>query len=276
MRIDSTELSAVSVINLDALSSRFLSKAAQSGRPLGERNVALTPEVEAMLSRQAVVAIGVSGGKDSDACALAVARYLDKIGHTGPRLLVHSDLGRIEWKDSLPSCERLAEKLGWELLVVRRGAGDMLARWQGRWANNLKRYADLSCVKVILPWSTPSLRFCTSEFKSNLVSGALRKRFPTEEILNVVGVRRQESANRAKMPVSQESTLLKRKRAGGLNWNAIVELDDRTHDPDKDALRDALTGSAGIQTIRFESCRKPNARQIRAAMLPMIAASQRR
>jgi hypothetical protein len=143
---------------IEFVTPRFL-----EGAPPGKPNqVALTPEVQAMLDRQAVCAVGISGGKDSDACAIAVSRYLDQIGHKGPRLLVHSDLGRIEWRDSLPSCERLAQRLGWELLVVRRQAGDMLDRWEKRWQNNVSRYEDLSCVKLILPWSTPSMRFCTS------------------------------------------------------------------------------------------------------------------
>ena len=85
------------------ITPRFL-EGAPPGRP---NQVALTPEVQAMLDRDAAVAVGVSGGKDSDACAIAVSRHLDQIGHKGPRLLVHSDLGRIEWQDSLPSCERL-------------------------------------------------------------------------------------------------------------------------------------------------------------------------
>jgi len=107
------------------------------------RQVALTPDVESMLQRNCVVAVGVSGGKDSVACALAVDRHLKSIRHTGPRLLIHADLGRVEWKDSLPSCQRLAAHIGWELVVVRRKAGDMLARWQGRWANNLTRYREM-------------------------------------------------------------------------------------------------------------------------------------
>ncbi|MHB8317452.1 MAG: hypothetical protein ACYDCW_17210, partial [Acidithiobacillus ferrivorans] len=73
--------------------------------------VAVTSEVSELLEQNAVVAIGVSGGKDSDACAIAVSRYLDQIGHRGPRVLVHADLGRVEWADSLPSCERLAARL---------------------------------------------------------------------------------------------------------------------------------------------------------------------
>lgn len=189
----------------------------------GRLPIAITPEVEALLARNATVAIGVSGGKDSVAVAIAVSKHLDAIGHTGNRVLVHADLGRVEWKDSLPSCQRLAERIGWDLMVVARGAGDMLARWEGRWANNVARYADLSCVKLILPWSTPAMRFCTSELKVAVITSALRKRFPREDIVNVAGIRRQESSARAKMPVSAPMARLARKDAVGMTWNAIIE-----------------------------------------------------
>jgi hypothetical protein len=118
-------------------------------------SVAVTPEISEMLAAGCVVAIGVSGVKDSQACAIRTMTYLNEVGHTGPRVLIHADLGRIEWKDSLPTCERLALHLGIELIVVRRKAGDMLARWQKRWENNVARYRDLSCVRLILPWSQP-------------------------------------------------------------------------------------------------------------------------
>ena len=124
--------------------------------------VARAPEIDAALASNAVCAISVSGGKDSVAAGLATWAHLDLIGHTGPRILIHADLGVVEWKDSLPCCERLAAHLGAELLVVKRKAGDMMDRWEGRWVNNVARYNDLSCVKLILPWSTPSMRFCTS------------------------------------------------------------------------------------------------------------------
>ncbi|WP_139222997.1 hypothetical protein [Paracidovorax wautersii] len=115
-----------------------------------------------MLDLNCVVAVGVSGGKDSDACAIAVDRHLNAIGHTGPRVLVHADLGVVEWEDSLPGCQRLAENLGWELMVLQSASGDLMDRWKLRWKNNIKRYNDLECVKLILPWSTPTMRFCTS------------------------------------------------------------------------------------------------------------------
>ena len=49
---------------------------------------------------------------------------------------------------------------------------------------------------------------------------------------------------------------------------AIIELDDRTHDSEKDARRDAMLASAGFQTIRWNSKTKPDIAAIRARLLP--------
>lgn len=185
--------------------------------------VTIDSDVEAMLSRGAVCALSVSGGKDSDAMAIATVKHLNAIGHKGPRVLIHADLGVVEWKDSQPSCQRLAENLGLELITVKRKAGDMMDRWEGRWSNNVARYESLACVKMILPWSTPSMRFCTSELKGAVLSSGLRKRFPKAEIVSVVGVRRQESSNRAKMPVSCVDKRLVRASAPALTWNSIID-----------------------------------------------------
>ncbi|MCW8308821.1 phosphoadenosine phosphosulfate reductase family protein [Acidiphilium sp. PA] len=176
-----------------------------------------------LLANEAAVAIGVSGGKDSCAVAIAVDRHLSVIGHTGPRILIHADLGRMEWRDSLPSCQRLAERIGWELVIVRRQAGDLLHRWNGRWANNVARYAALECVQVILPWSTPSMRFCTSEAKTKVIASALAKRFPGRPILNVTGIRREESATRRAKPVCAIDSNLATRRREALVWNPIIE-----------------------------------------------------
>lgn len=49
---------------------------------------------------------------------------------------------------------------------------------------------------------------------------------------------------------------------------AIIELDDRTHDGEKDAKRDAMLASAGYRIIRWHSKSKPDATAIRAELLP--------
>ena len=153
----------------------------------------MIPEVTEALRSAATVAIGVSGGKDSAATAFATIDYLNEVGHEGPRLLIHSDLGRLEWRQSLSVCERLAAHLDLDLMVVRRESGDLLDRWHVRWRNNVRRYAELRCVKLIMPWSAASMRFCTSELKTAVISRALIDRFPHQMILSVSGIRRQES-----------------------------------------------------------------------------------
>jgi hypothetical protein len=48
---------------------------------------------------------------------------------------------------------------------------------------------------------------------------------------------------------------------------AIVELDDRSHDPRKDARRDQVLRSCGYRVVRFSSHRRPTPQQIRDAVL---------
>lgn len=218
----------ISIIDITGRPFPVTAALAAQGKP---NTVALTPEVNELLARDCVVAVGVSGGKDSDACAIATHHHLNKIGHKGPRVLIHADLGLVEWEQSLPGCRRLAALLGWELMVVSRKAGGLMERWESRWDNNVARYQDLACVKLILPWSTPGMRFCTSELKSDAISANLRKAFPGQDILNVTGIRRQESATRAKMAVSGVLPKLQRKNAAGVSWNPIIEwpVEDVVH-----------------------------------------------
>src|SRR6266850_1034977 len=101
---------------------------------LVERGVELDDEVRALLAADAPVAVGVSGGKDSCAAAIAVVEHLRAVGHKGSIVLVHADLGdadpalNVEWDDSLPTCERLAAFLGVPLVVTKRPAGGMMKR----------------------------------------------------------------------------------------------------------------------------------------------------
>lgn len=50
---------------------------------------------------------------------------------------------------------------------------------------------------------------------------------------------------------------------------AVIELDDRTHDGEKDAKRDAMLASAGYRIIRWHSKSKPDAEAIRAELLSL-------
>ena len=124
---------------------------------------------------------------------------------------------------SIAVCEALAWRLATPLIVVRRQRGDRLARWQQRWRDNLVRYRDLECVKLILPWSTPGMRFCTSERKTSIICRELTRRFSPQPVINVVGIRRQESAYRALKPVAKPNPALGPKLNPGLDWNPIID-----------------------------------------------------
>lgn len=180
--------------------------------------VSTTPEVDALIRSNAPVVIGVSGGIDSQGAALAMFAHLDQLDHTGPRKLIHADLGSVEWADSLPVCERLAAHLKTELIVVRRKAGGMMERWESRWASSVRRYIDLETVTLVLPWSTPSMRFCTSELKTHVINAELKRRFKGQTIINVTGVRRDESRARSKQPIADCD-------ATGMLWNLRIIAD---------------------------------------------------
>jgi 3'-phosphoadenosine 5'-phosphosulfate sulfotransferase (PAPS reductase)/FAD synthetase len=187
-------------------------------------SILVDPTIEQQLQAGAPVGLAVSGGKDSDVLGLDGNAHLDRVGHTGPRILIHSDLGRVEWKGSKEGCERLAERLGLELVVVRRQQGDLMDRWLQRWTDNMARYANLEVVKVILPWSTPSMRFCTSELKTTIICRELVRRFPGQTIINAVGIRWDEGMERKNASISEPQEELQRVRAKttGFNWHPLL------------------------------------------------------
>lgn len=180
--------------------------------------LATDPRIEVLIATGAPVAIGVSGGKDSQAAALSVFEHLDRAGHAGARILVHSDLGSVEWRDSRPTCQRLAEHLGAELVVLRRQRGDLAERWERRWQSSVTRYQDLSTVTLVPCWSTPSLRFCTSEMKTHPIVSSLKRRFPGQTVINVTGIRRSESRRRAGFTIADQN------HDGRIwNWRPILD-----------------------------------------------------
>jgi len=180
------------------------------------RNILIPPEVQRLLNAQAPVVIGLSGGKDSTAVAWAVSQAL--LDYAGPKLLLHADLGSTEWLDSWPSCQRIAERTGWELASCTRPAGGMMERWESRWASSKRRYCAMETVTVVLPWSTPAMRFCQSELKVAPITSLIKRRFGKVPVLNVTGVRGEESAARSKQPVCAPVAKLP---PGSLAWRPI-------------------------------------------------------
>lgn len=183
---------------------------------MSDRCIAVPPEVQALLDAKAPVVLGSSGGKDSTASVIAVARHLRD--YEGPKLILHADLGAVEWLDSWPSCQRMAAAVGWELASCTRPAGGMMERWESRWQSSIRRYTNMETVAVVLPWSTPSMRFCSSELKVDPITAFIKRRFGKVPVINATGVRAEESAARAKQPTCAPAAKLP---IGSLSWRPI-------------------------------------------------------
>src|SRR5690606_29502965 len=112
---------------------------------------------------------------------------------------------------SLTICRELARHFGVELVTVSRKAGGLMERWEARWQSSVERYCNLLTVTLVPCWSTPAMRFCTSELKTHVITAELRRRFPGQLVVNATGIRREESARRARQPISD-------RKPGLINW----------------------------------------------------------
>lgn len=194
----------------------------------GEPTAAIDGPILAAVLHSAWVAFNLSGGKDSAACAFAAIALLDRLGHPRDRrLAIHADLGRAEWQSTPATVGAIADCLGLPLMTVRRPAGDMVERWEQRFARGKARYEALSLYNLIGPWSSASLRFCTSELKVQVIGPALSRRFRGQTVVSVIGLRRAESASRRGTPVSRRDERFARpgNPAGThmLNWYPLVD-----------------------------------------------------
>lgn len=175
-------------------------------------------------SADTICAFSVSGGKDGTAAALEGSEHLDRIGFTGKRILVHSDLGAIEHFDSLPACNRLADRMQIPLHVVKPNR-PMIERWQYRWECVVNRFVNLETVRISTWASSAANRFCTSEEKTAPICRFLKNEFRGKTILNIVGIRADESVKRSKEPISKFNKMLYVKTHGtsGYTWHPILK-----------------------------------------------------
>jgi 3'-phosphoadenosine 5'-phosphosulfate sulfotransferase (PAPS reductase)/FAD synthetase len=178
--------------------------------------------VQALIDHAPLIA-GSSGGKDSTCMILLLDKFLKAIDYQGEKIICHADLGEIEHVESMQEVERLAHFVGWKLKIVRREKGGLLERYTQRWQDNCRRWANLQCVNLISPFPSGTGRFCTSETKIAPITQAAVKLFPKTLILNVIGLRAEESAKRAKNPTSKPNDKLSRADGThGRDWFPIL------------------------------------------------------
>ncbi len=143
------------------------------------------------LQRYDWILVNSSGGKDSQAMLDLVVELATLAGVTNRLVVVHCDLGRVEWTGTRELAERQAAHYRLRFEVVSRPQGDLLTHVESR--------------KM---WPSSTARYCTSDHKRGQVR-TLMTRLTGEwrasgaprpcRILNCMGMRADESPARAKL-----------------------------------------------------------------------------
>lgn len=136
-----------------------------------------------------VILVNSSAGKDSQATLDVVFQAASAAGVVDRVVVVHADMGRVEWEGTLELAREQATHYGLRFVSVARGKGDLLSHVESRGK-----------------WPGPgNARFCTSDHKRDQivkVMTALVKEAGLDravKILNCMGMRAQESPDRAKL-----------------------------------------------------------------------------
>lgn len=150
----------------------------------------MTPD----LASYDIIEISSSGGKDSLAMKAHVSALLGAADLLHRGVVVHADLGRVEWPGTPDLVERQSTHFGLAFIKVKRLQGDLLDH-----------------VEKLGKWPMPTQRFCTADHKRGQIivaftrlAASVRARGEAEgrpvRILNCVGLRAEESPGRAKRP----------------------------------------------------------------------------
>lgn len=157
-----------------------------------------------------VLVLSTSGGKDSQTMLRQVHQQIIDQHWYGRLVVVHADLGRVEWQGVPELAAEQAAAYGWELEIVSRPEGDLLQH-------------------VLKHGKFPgqATRFCTSDHKTAQIAKLITREVdgwhqehakPGRKIAdrrcrvaNVLGLRSQESAKRAARDQVQLNTRLSNK-----------------------------------------------------------------
>jgi len=183
-----------------------------------------------------IVVISESGGKDSQATTIRVVQQADAEGYPRDKLVVvHADMGRVEWPGTVEAARDHADAFGLRFEVVAREQGDLLDHVQDRrdrlddaarklWAQaeqlrsagNLDE-AERAAAAAQRKWDAPAwpgpgnARWCTSDHKTSQIQKLItalaaewRAANPDEtrpfRVLQAMGMRAEESSTRAAAP----------------------------------------------------------------------------
>ena len=195
-----------------------MSAAPLRGRPAAELQV--PPECRDMIRRGALVSVSVSGGKDSQAMTILLARIVPR----DQLVVVHAPLGEVEWPGTVEHIENTLPA-GVPLIFARVVSGKTL----------------LDQVEERGKWPGPRTRFCTRSNKVSPIERELRhylKAHPrfAGRIVSAIGIRRDESSARSKrIPWTRSE----RNSRAGREWFDWLPIFDLTVDDVFRVIRDS-------------------------------------
>ena len=176
------------------------------------------PVALAALRRGAMLAVSVSGGKDSQAMLQRLVAMRKVLEWPGAIHAVHADLGRAEWPQTAAHVEMMCRSRWVPLAVVRRERGDLLARIEERLAS-----VSMAGEGVAKPfWPSAAQRYCTSDLKRGPIQKWLRALGKDVVIVSAQGMRAEESSRRAKMQPLSVSQALTSKHLRDLTPSAAL------------------------------------------------------
>ena len=141
--------------------------------------------IQKAIAKGAKLYSNISGGKDGQAMTAQLLRY-----NLPVEALIHADLGKAEWPQSIDHCKKIAIESKLQLHVVTRTDGaDLVDYWERR-MNTLKGTGKPF-------WSSSAARYCTSDLKR----GPINKFYTStgfDFIISCEGIRKDESIARSK------------------------------------------------------------------------------
>lgn len=160
-----------------------------------------------------VILINTSGGKDSQVALDVVVKIAKRAGVLDRLVAVHCDLGEMEWEGTAELAEEQVRHYGIRFEVVSRPQGDLLQQIQNRAITIAVKAEEEDDPSILATpvFPSSSARYCTSDQKTGQVR-KLVTQLKNEQvaagvtdrpvrILNILGLRAQESTERAKKVV---------------------------------------------------------------------------
>ena len=181
--------------------------------------VMVTPELMEQVKFGAVLAVSVSGGKDSQALLNSVMSWYKESGLTNKIFAIHADLGRAEWKETSAHTAKICEAHGLELVTVQAEHEGSPIDLVDKIEIRHQQLKDSGRTNVA-PFPSSMQRYCTSDMKIDPIKHYLRK---FDRSINIMGIRWEESKSRAEKPIFERKEGMKKKGTPqGYTWNAII------------------------------------------------------